>query len=271
MIIRGPEPEKDFQQLPNDTARDKRLSFRARGLLALMLSYPADWEFNREWLAEQSDGEGVAAVRTALKELETHGYLVRRRTIVEGRFHWQQIIYRWPQSNVVTTETIGRDSTDEKSADEIQPSPEHGYEHEVRGGEGSQSSPPNQVEEAPALTFNRGDDRALFRSLLGGYLRSNGDVWVEEERWHPDAFYDAFRARKGRAPIKAPGRWLRSIVDRGELEEWLEREGLEIVPDDTATQEDTSRLCGCGMRLAAVDSVRAGECVRCRGRRRTVA
>src|SRR5690554_3435670 len=86
MIIRGPEPKKDFQQLPNDTARDKRLSFRARGLLALMLSYPTDWEFNRDWLAQQSDEDGVGAVRTALKELETHGYLVRRRVKTDDKY-----------------------------------------------------------------------------------------------------------------------------------------------------------------------------------------
>lgn len=44
----------------NEVVRDKRLSYRARGLLCAMLSYPDNWSFNRDWLAEQTDGEGPA-------------------------------------------------------------------------------------------------------------------------------------------------------------------------------------------------------------------
>lgn len=60
--------------LPNAAATDKRLSFRARGLLAYMLSRPPSWRFNAERLARETDGEGREAVRTAMRELSTAGY-----------------------------------------------------------------------------------------------------------------------------------------------------------------------------------------------------
>lgn len=86
MIRRAPRGEPRFVKIPNTTARDRRLSFRARGLLTFMLSQPDNWTTTSEELAEQAT-EGRDAIRTALRELETAGYLVRRRYQNE-RGHW---------------------------------------------------------------------------------------------------------------------------------------------------------------------------------------
>lgn len=220
-IVRGPEPRENFQILPNATARDKRLSFRARGLLVLMLSYPPNWQFNRDWLARQTDGEGVSAVRTALQELETCGYLVRRRIQVEGRFQWVQKVYRTPQDSDAD-QTIGGKSSDGIPADGIQPSKEDGYED---GQEDALRCAPDgrgATEQTSDQSW-RDEDRERFRGLLGDKLRSDGTKW-REGVYDVDAFYDAYRKiRKHRWP----GLRLQKIEDDLGLENWLIDEGLE--------------------------------------------
>lgn len=73
--------EHFFVQVPRETIRDSRLSFRARGLLAYLLDQPDGWDVRSETLAAEST-EGREAVRTALRELGRYGYyrLERRRT-----------------------------------------------------------------------------------------------------------------------------------------------------------------------------------------------
>jgi len=58
--------------------QDVRLSYRATGVLAAVLSRPLDWRTSAAQLArERPTGEGRDAVLSALRELETCGYLTR--------------------------------------------------------------------------------------------------------------------------------------------------------------------------------------------------
>lgn len=69
-----------FVVLPNETVNDKRLSFRARGLLAYLIGRPPGWRFATERIAKESGGplaEGRDAVRSAMRELIALGYLRR--------------------------------------------------------------------------------------------------------------------------------------------------------------------------------------------------
>jgi hypothetical protein len=59
--------------MPNEAVNDKRLSFRARGVLAYLLGRPPGWRFSAERICAEGT-EGRDAVASALRELTEHGY-----------------------------------------------------------------------------------------------------------------------------------------------------------------------------------------------------
>lgn len=92
--------QKNYTCISNQSIRDNRLSFKARGLHHLLLSYPDGWVINRDHLSsdEISTKDGRTAVASALLELEELGYLVRTRTRNEnGQITgWESILYEIP-------------------------------------------------------------------------------------------------------------------------------------------------------------------------------
>lgn len=86
-IIRRPlRFERDFAQLPNRWLRDNRLSYRARGLLGMLMSHDSGFRVTLKSIAADSPSEGLDAVRSAVRELEEFGYLIRRPATRGGRF-----------------------------------------------------------------------------------------------------------------------------------------------------------------------------------------
>lgn len=75
-----------FTQIPNAWLRDKRLSLKAKGLLAQLMSHAPGWNVSIKSLAEANDC-GLDAIRTAVQELEAAGYLKRSQERgSEGQF-----------------------------------------------------------------------------------------------------------------------------------------------------------------------------------------
>jgi hypothetical protein len=78
-LIRGHHAFDDhFTQIPNHWLRDSRLTFKARGLLGLVMSHSAGWSLSINSIAEQNQ-EGKDAVRSAIAELSQFGYLSREQ------------------------------------------------------------------------------------------------------------------------------------------------------------------------------------------------
>jgi len=63
-----------FTTLSNAMLRDKRLSFKARGILAMSLSNADEWQVHQGWLSEQGT-EGREAIKSGMQELESFGYV----------------------------------------------------------------------------------------------------------------------------------------------------------------------------------------------------
>jgi hypothetical protein len=76
MIIRDPRPSDKYTLIHTDALADGRLSFKARGILAMILAMDTGAVTTVERLA-RSGADGERAVKSGLKELEEHGYLIR--------------------------------------------------------------------------------------------------------------------------------------------------------------------------------------------------
>jgi hypothetical protein len=70
--------QNPFAQIDNAMLRDERLSYEARGALAMVLSYPSDWQFNMSWFCKKG-GIGRDRARRIVRELEKHGYCRREQ------------------------------------------------------------------------------------------------------------------------------------------------------------------------------------------------
>lgn len=90
-------PAVPFTQIANSVLRDTRLSYKARGLLAMVLSHSGEWEATTAWLVEQSEGDGITAVQSALNELTALGYrVVQQEHGRNGRIHTVVSWYHTP-------------------------------------------------------------------------------------------------------------------------------------------------------------------------------
>lgn len=100
MIIRRVQNPRGWTSLPNAALEDERLSFRARGLLAYLLSRPQEWQTDSEKLA-RAGREGREAVRTALRELVDLRYIIRVKSQDErGRWSTVSLVHDEPQPDL---------------------------------------------------------------------------------------------------------------------------------------------------------------------------
>jgi hypothetical protein len=67
-----------YATIPNDLVNSTEISLKAKGLFAYIQSKPDGWEFSAERISNQLK-EGLPTINSALKELESNGYLKRER------------------------------------------------------------------------------------------------------------------------------------------------------------------------------------------------
>ncbi|MBJ8022402.1 DnaD domain-containing protein [Bacillus cereus] len=89
---------KNYTTINNTGLRDERLSWKAKGILAYILSLPDDWVFYMEEISTHAK-DGIDSLRVGMKELKKFGY-VRRFPVKneKGKItSWETIIYEVPQ------------------------------------------------------------------------------------------------------------------------------------------------------------------------------
>ena len=70
------EKTANYTVMSNTHLKDRRLSYKSKGLLFVILSLPPDWDYTITGLAVIA-ADGVDSVKTAIKELEQYGYVTR--------------------------------------------------------------------------------------------------------------------------------------------------------------------------------------------------
>jgi hypothetical protein len=90
------EKNKNYTSMANYHFYDKSLSWKAKGVLSNMLSLPDSWDYSMAGLTMLAS-DGLASTRSAIKELEEHGYLERRPIREKGKIvDWEYLIYEKP-------------------------------------------------------------------------------------------------------------------------------------------------------------------------------
>lgn len=96
MAIFRVNKNKDYTVMSNYHLRDKNMSFKAKGLLSVMLSLPDDWDYSIKGIISISK-ENKTSIQSALKELEENKYLKRTKKQNEkGQFEYIYDIYEKP-------------------------------------------------------------------------------------------------------------------------------------------------------------------------------
>lgn len=99
-VIRSEKSKRSrFARIDNAVLQSRTLSFRARGILAYVLSKPDDWRHSAESLAANSN-EGLHAIRSALRELSDAGHARLEKARDRGG-HW---VSGWTFSESPNTE-----------------------------------------------------------------------------------------------------------------------------------------------------------------------
>ena len=90
------EKNREYVVMSNRFLRNKEMSLKAKGLLALCLSLPETWDYSMNGLVAICK-ENITAVRSALKELEEHKHLQIIKTKNDkGHFIYEYVIHESP-------------------------------------------------------------------------------------------------------------------------------------------------------------------------------
>lgn len=105
------EKNANYVVMSNHHLRNKEMSLKSKGLLSLILSLPPEWNYSLSGLCAICK-ESQTAIRSALKELQNHKYLIRKRQKNEfGQFEYEYIVYEIPYT--------GNQYTDNQHTDNV--------------------------------------------------------------------------------------------------------------------------------------------------------
>jgi len=82
----------NYTQIPNEILHDAELSWKAKGLLAFLISLPQDWEVSASHVKNKGK-DGVDSVYAGINELCEAKYLWKRRRGGADAGGWEYVVY----------------------------------------------------------------------------------------------------------------------------------------------------------------------------------
>jgi len=216
--------EGKFTQIPNTWIRDKRLTLKAKGLLAQLLSHSDGWQVSVYGLSIANNC-GRDSIRTAVKELEECGYLVRSQKRADGAFAEAF----WETADPWSENPPAENATSVNSTHKNTSSSENTNIKDLF----------DQFWNVYPRKFAKGSARKAFEGALGaadfdeiiaGVVRLANDpnlpeerfipypaTWLGREGWH-DAPYPAKELKQWEKPAELPGHrdWVAGLHRAGE-------------------------------------------------------
>jgi len=100
--------DSGYSQIPNEILRDTRTTWRAKGILAALLSFPDDWEIREGHIVTLST-DGIKSLKAGMKELMKMGHIERRKIRdAQGRFcGWETTVYEQPRITEMPNTDVG--------------------------------------------------------------------------------------------------------------------------------------------------------------------
>jgi hypothetical protein len=96
-IFKKAKKDDQYAQISNDLINDRRLSYKAMGILTYILSKPDDWEV---WISDlEREGDKEKSVRSGINELITYKYMQRYRVFdvdTKKVNHWETLVSEEP-------------------------------------------------------------------------------------------------------------------------------------------------------------------------------
>jgi hypothetical protein len=215
-LIRGHHSFDDqFAQIPNAWLRDARLSLKAIGLLAQIMTHVPGWNMSINSLANRNN-VGRDQIRTAIAELEEFGYLTREQSREDGKF--SETI--WRTSNP-TDLPLSENPTSDNSTTKNTITKEEQIKNNERIYSDSQFEEfwnyyPKKVDKGAALrAFRKAAKNEDVTLVIDGAKRYAEDPNLPEKQFikNPATWLNAEAWNNGPLPA-------RKKTDRKALEEW---------------------------------------------------
>ena len=260
MIVKIKKRENPFAMIDRAALEDSRLSWKARGILAYLLSKPEDWEVNIKEIRERGK-EGRNVVQACFKELESCGYaeLKPKRNKggqVVGK-HWvihETPINRQTEFGVVGTPT-NRKPVNRKTEDRvfglITNKEENTNNKEQINTHTQTPKPIDEIESGVEM-----NDPFLFQTVaqkMADFLSINPGQWerMKHDTGYTGTAYDICLTWAGKQDKYTLTRWPQHI---GKLTTWMKNESKN---QSNGTNNNTGRTSQNDQRRKGETSQRA--------------